>query len=68
MGFELEWSLVETSLEGVCVTSHEERVPGAPLKDSNIKRVRGAHPGTKIKVVMSKVVFNGPLTHYILNS
>ena len=55
--FELEWSLVATSLEGFSVISHEKRVPGTPLK--GIKRVRGATPGTKIKVVMSKMVFSG---------
>ena len=44
-GFELEWSLVATSLEGFSVTSHEEGVPRAPFK--GIKRVRGAPPGTK---------------------
>ena len=41
-GFKLEWSLVATSMEGVSVTSHEGRVPGAPFKE--IKRVRGAPP------------------------
>ena len=44
-GFELEWSLVATSLEGFSVTSHERRVPGALFK--GIKRVRRAPPGTK---------------------
>ena len=32
-GFELEWSLVATSLGGFSVTSHEKRVPGALLKE-----------------------------------
>ena len=41
-GFELEWSLVATSLEGVFT---KNRVPGAPFK--GIKRVRGPPPGTK---------------------
>ena len=43
-GFELEWSLVATFLEGFSVTSHETTVPGARFK--GLKRVRG-HPGTK---------------------
>ena len=46
-GFELECSLVATSLEGFSVTSHEKRVPGAIFK--GIKRVGGAPPGTKIQ-------------------
>ena len=33
-GFELEWSLVATSLEGFSVTGHEKRVPRAPFKPS----------------------------------
>ena len=44
-GFELEWSLVATSLEGFSVTSHEKRVPGAPFK--GIKREKRGTPGTK---------------------
>ena len=46
-GFELEWSLVATSLKGFSVTGHEKGVPGAPFK--GINRVRGAPPGTKIQ-------------------
>ena len=49
-----------TSLEGFSVTSHEEKVPGAPFK--GIKRgTRGSPPTLKIKVLMSKVVFGGLL-------
>ena len=43
-GFELEWSLVATSLEGFSRKT-KNRVPGDPFK--GIKRVRGAPPGTK---------------------
>ena len=41
-GFDLEWSLVAPSLEGVSVTNYEKGVPGARFKE--IKRVRGAPP------------------------
>ena len=41
-GFELEWSLVATSLEGFSVASRKK---GAPVK--GMKRIRGAHPSTK---------------------
>ena len=46
-GFELEGSLVATSLEGFSVTSHKnlKRVPRAPFQ--GIKLARGAPPGTK---------------------
>ena len=30
-GFELEWSLVATSLENFSVTGHGKRAPGAPF-------------------------------------
>ena len=60
--FELEWSLVATSLEGFSVASHKERVPRAPF--TGTKRVRGAAPSAKkdIKVVISKVVLSGLLS------
>ena len=45
MGFELEWSLVATSLEGFSVTGHAKGIPEAPFQ--GIKRVLGAPPGTK---------------------
>ena len=44
-GFELEWSLVATSLEGLSVTSHEKKGTRAPFK--GIQRVRRAPPGTE---------------------
>ena len=49
-----------TSLEGFSVTSHENRVPGAPFKGK--KGYKEHPPALKIKVVMSKVVFSGLLT------
>ena len=44
-GFELEWSLVATSLEGFSVTSNEKGYQWGPFKA--LKRVRGAPPGTE---------------------
>ena len=42
------------------MTGQRKTVPGAPFKEQ--KGVRGAPPaGTKVKVVMSKVVFSGLL-------
>ena len=52
-----EWSLVAAFLEGFSVTSHERRLPGAPVK--GIKSYQGYPPVLKVKVVMSKVVFSG---------
>ena len=44
-GFELEWSLVATSLEGFSVTSREKK--GSRGRFLRMGRVRGSPPGTK---------------------
>ena len=59
-GFELERSLVATSLEGFSVTGHEKKYQGHLFE--GITRVQGGNPPLqKTKVVMSKVVCSGLL-------
>ena len=55
-GFKLEWSLVATSLEGFSVTGHEKGYQRPLVKEK--KGYEGHPPVLKIKVVMSRVVFN----------